>query len=312
MISLKPPQEQLTLIGHQSQWAQFFSAYDNQAMPPSWIFYGPEGIGKATFAYCAAKKILSAEALKTNGLPEPMVLNQIAKGSYPNCYTLLPEGDHKKEITIEKVRDFIGYLQKKAPLPGWRVIIIDSADFLNRFASNALLKILEEPPERTLIILIAHQMNKLLPTLRSRCQKLLFFPLSYEELETEDRVKKKIFGLSQGDLKMYHYLISEEGQNFIKSFRFLIDQSLEGNTFKLYPFCQKIIETPNNCFYVFKILPSWLYFYAMSDYLGKRTQILKAWQEIIYFLQESEQTHLDQAHRLFSILLLLERNKTLL
>ena len=200
------------LIGHDAELNLFLSAYNNGALHHGWLITGDEGIGKATLAYKIARFLLSAEDGKTyTSLDIPVdspVFAQVAQKSHPDFKVLerdFTETDKKKlikaikdgedsgeemrqglkrsaVIKVEDVRDVVSFLSKKSFNDNWRVVIVDSADDLNTSSANALLKILEEPPLKSILLLISHNPGKLLPTIRSRCAKLALKPLTESDV----------------------------------------------------------------------------------------------------------------------------------
>ncbi len=140
--------------------------YNQGRLPPCWLLVGPSLI-TLPFAYKTAGHILS-HPLEGPPLDPSHVSRHIQLGSHPDFFLLHSE----TEIGIESIRILEQRLLKRSP--GWRVILIDTIDNLNRNSANALLKILEDPPEHTLFLGICHQLGTILPTLRSRFQKISF------------------------------------------------------------------------------------------------------------------------------------------
>ena len=167
------------LIGHEAAWDTLRRADAGRRLPHAWLISGPRGIGKATLAYHFAGHLL-AEA-------DPQASRLIAQDSHPGLVAIERGWDEKnkrmrRDILVDDIRQLHGFFGMTASGGGWRVAIIDAADDMNRQAANAVLKILEEPPAKSVIILIAHAPGQLLPTLRSRCQHLPLRPLSNEDL----------------------------------------------------------------------------------------------------------------------------------
>jgi len=157
------------------------------------LLEGPPGIGKATLAFRFANHILSYP--EPSLAPETMapadtgsaVFRQIAAGaSHHLLHVTRPLDDKtgriKSAITVDEVRRAGRFLSQTSGTGNWRIVIIDPADDLNRAAANAILKILEEPPRRSLFLVVSHAPGKLLPTIRSRCLPLRLHPLSGDAL----------------------------------------------------------------------------------------------------------------------------------
>ena len=149
---------------------------------------GPRGIGKATFAYHVAHHLLthpaSRDAPDALARPDPAtpLFRQMAMGAHPAILHLTRPFDDKSKkfktvLTVEEIRRVSRFLSMTSHDGSYRVIIVDPADDMNTNAANALLKNLEEPPARTIFMLIAHSEGALLPTIRSRCQMIRLSPL---------------------------------------------------------------------------------------------------------------------------------------
>ncbi len=176
------PCENLRLFGHRLQREALLNAFHSERFPHGWIIGGPAGIGKATFAFHIARYILSArQDGETNFDENEPFHRRIVAQSHGDLWILGDEGN--REIGIESVRELNGFLNQTSTTGGWRVVIIDGADRLNRNAANALLKRLEEPPPLTAFFLTTSFPGRLLPTIRSRCQQLILHPLNEEECQ---------------------------------------------------------------------------------------------------------------------------------
>ncbi|HUX80696.1 MAG TPA: AAA family ATPase [Alphaproteobacteria bacterium] len=176
------PRENLKLFGHQEQREALINAFHSKRFPHGWIVAGPFGIGKATFAFHMARYILSGrQDGNTNFAENEPFHRQIVAQSHSDVWTLGDEDT--REIGVESIRELNGHLNQTSTTGGWRIVIIDGADKLNRSAANALLKRLEEPPPRTVFFLITSVPGRLLPTIRSRCQFLTLNPLKEEDCQ---------------------------------------------------------------------------------------------------------------------------------
>lgn len=185
--------------GNDGAHAAFAAAMAGGTLHHAWLFAGPEGIGKATFARAAALRML-AEAAAPATLPPGFDVPEthqtrrlIEAGSHPDYRELkrLPKESDKtgqelaRSITIAQVRALLPMFAMKPSLSPRRVVLIDAIDDVERpGASNALLKSLEEPPAGTIFILISHAPGRLLPTIRSRCRLLRFDPLGDADMRT--------------------------------------------------------------------------------------------------------------------------------
>jgi DNA polymerase-3 subunit delta' len=192
---LLPPRKNPLLLGHEGAERELIAAFSSGRAPHAWIFAGPRGIGKATLAFRLARWLLSGGADQNGGglfgpaaLPESLavpetspVFQRVASGGHADLLSVQRElndrGELKKEIAVDDVRRIEPFLRLTAAEGGWRAVVLDEADFVNRSSANALLKILEEPPPRAVLMLICENPGALLPTIRSRCRTLRLAPL---------------------------------------------------------------------------------------------------------------------------------------
>ena len=180
------PREQTQLFGHDHAELILLNAYRSARFHHAWIFGGPKGIGKATLAFRFARFIFehpdrfSAHVAGAQSLyvsPESHTARMVAAGSHADLLHLRRTWDlktkrFKKDLLVDEVRRTTSFFGSTAAGGDWRVCIVDAADDMNPSAANALLKVLEEPPERSLFILLSHNPGRLLPTIRSRCRRL--------------------------------------------------------------------------------------------------------------------------------------------
>lgn len=167
------PMDNECMIGHGDTWRNFMAAWeqrDTHSIHPVWMLTGPMGIGKATLAYKIAKMVYG-------NVGDFFIIDQdrnIDKDGKPK-----PDS---KVISVYTVRAMIDKMQMSSMSGDWRVILIDSVDQLNTAASNAILKLLEEPPAKTLFLLVVHQLANVLPTVRSRARVEKMRPLTISQL----------------------------------------------------------------------------------------------------------------------------------
>ena len=194
-------------FAHESQEQSLLEKFTNNRMPHGIILSGPKGIGKATFAYRFARFLLAQHTHDPNqgGMfddapttaPENMdiprdhkIFKQVASGGHADLLTIERAYDaakdkYKDSVAVDEVRKVNPFLRMTASTDcGWRVVIIDDADTMNRNAQNAILKILEEPPAHTVLILVCHRLGAMIPTIRSRTQNITFKALEREIFET--------------------------------------------------------------------------------------------------------------------------------
>ena len=173
------------IVGQDRAVEQFASAWRSRKLHHAWLLAGAKGVGKASFARTAARRILAEAAGPPFDLPaldspddHPMV-KLIAAGSHPDMRWLerLPKEKGEglaRNISVHQVRELGEFLTLTPAFSPWRVAVIDTADELETSGANALLKILEEPPANTVFFLVSHAPGRLLPTIRSRCRRLDF------------------------------------------------------------------------------------------------------------------------------------------
>lgn len=189
------------LVGHGDAEAAFLDAWTSGRLAHAWLISGPKGVGKATLAYRIARFVLAegegagggmllgddAAATGLDLSPEHPVSRRINAGAHGDLRVLErgidDRGRQRGEITVGDARGLHPFLTQTAAEGGWRVAIIDAADEMNRNAANAVLKLLEEPPSKALLLLVSHSPGRLLPTIRSRCRHLRLSPLAIGEVE---------------------------------------------------------------------------------------------------------------------------------
>ncbi len=187
------PVQNPNLFGHDEALSFLGHAYKSAKSHHAFLIEGPEGIGKATLAFRFAHHILAHPepemAPDVIGVPDTEALSykQVVAGASHNLLHLRRPYDEKAErfksaITVDEVRRTGRFFGQTSGSQNWRIVIVDAADDLNRSAANAILKMLEEPPKRSLFLVLSHAPGRLLPTIRSRCLPLVLKPLSDDNL----------------------------------------------------------------------------------------------------------------------------------
>lgn len=201
------PRETPRLIGQGVAEQAFLEAYNSGRLHHGWLITGPRGVGKATLAWSIARFLLATPEAEADSLfgdappmpdsldvsPDHPVARRLLAGSDPGLYLVrrwgagttdrdrekaFEEGRFSQDIRVSEIRGLSSFIHLSSAEGGRRVVIVDAADDMNTQAANALLKMLEEPPARTVLLLVSHQPSGLLPTIRSRCRELRLAPLS--------------------------------------------------------------------------------------------------------------------------------------
>jgi len=189
------PRENTALFGHRDAEMRLLDGYRSGRMAHAWLIGGAQGIGKATLAYRMARFVLThrnplaTEVQRAVTLavdPSQSAARLVAAGAHGGLLILQrtpnDKGVMRTVITVDETRETISFFGSTAAVEGWRVCIVDTVDELNPNAANALLKILEEPPQRSLFLLVSHAPARVLPTILSRCRKLALRPLATDDV----------------------------------------------------------------------------------------------------------------------------------
>lgn len=194
------PRDTQQLFGQSNPQTDVLDSFNSGRLHHAWMITGPQGIGKATLAYRIAAFLLASDPPDQGGMFDPVVptsldvagdhpvKHRIKTQTEPGLFVLKRPLDDKQEklktvITVDEVRKLKGFFSLSAGGNGRRVVIVDALDEMNPQAANALLKVLEEPPELATILLITHQPSRVLPTIRSRCRVLKCDPLGPDDLQ---------------------------------------------------------------------------------------------------------------------------------
>ncbi len=209
MAELDHPREVFQLSGHEAAEQAFEATRARGRLHHAWLLTGPEGAGKATFAYRAVRRLLGAPEAPAYGVlganPDDPVSRQIIARAHPDLFVLErigEDGKVRKVIPVDEARGLSEFFSKSPASAPHRVAIIDAADDLNVNAANAILKTLEEPPPHGILLMVSHAPGRLLPTIRSRCRRLAFSPMSLEACaafvrEREDLTEEAALRLSR-------------------------------------------------------------------------------------------------------------------
>jgi DNA polymerase-3 subunit delta' len=205
------------IVGQDRAVDQFVAAWATRRLHHAWLLAGPKGVGKASFAHAAARRVLADAAgpqVEEPGLATPddhPIVRLVEAGSHPDMRWLerLPKDKGEglaRNISVAQVRELSEFISLTSAMSPWRVVVIDSADDLERSAANALLKILEEPPANTIFLIVSHAPGRLLATIRSRCRRLDFQALDDDAMtsildgrtELSEAERRKVIAMSFG------------------------------------------------------------------------------------------------------------------
>ncbi len=265
ILGLPFPYEQTDLFGHNQAEQTLLNSYRSERLHHAWLIGGPRGIGKATLAFRFTRFMLayphrfSKDCKNANSLTElsnlvPTNYNSIL--SHPNVLHLTRPWNqttkqYRNEITVDEIRRTIPFYGTTAGQDGWRICIVDAADEMNLNAANALLKILEEPPEQAIFLVLAHAPGRLLPTIRSRCRRLDLTPLDEENLiqalEKYDIItdlsKEQInlaIKIAEGSVRRAAKLLVNDGIKIAEDFEQLFNQLPKADTGKMLAFAETV------------------------------------------------------------------------
>jgi len=253
------PRETPTLAGHGVALERAARAIRGGRPPQAWLITGPPGIGKATLAYRIARYLLAygatADGPDDLSVPENSpAAQQVAAGSHPGLLVLKrgvnPQtGKLMTVLSVDEIRRLGGFFGMTSGAGGWRVAIVDTADDMNEAAANALLKLLEEPPSRAMLLLVANVPGRLLPTIRSRCQRLDLRILDAATMEAELKrllpetnaiERASLTRLSGGSLGLALKLAGGEGAELAAEADRLIDRASSPDVPALLGFADKL------------------------------------------------------------------------
>ncbi len=267
--SLRAPRETTEMFGNAATEQTLLSLYNNNTLPHALIFAGPMGVGKCTMAFRLARFLLKHGAQDGDenqdslfGAPEPKeqptslyvdandpVYAKVASGGHPDLRyversTDSKTGIKKSVLDVDTIREIAPFLRKTTAEGGWRIAIVDEADSMNRNAQNAILKILEEPPSKALIILVCNRLGAMLPTIRSRCRVFHFAPLATDDFApllsraapsmTRDDLET-LSAIADGSIGRAQTLIDEGGVKMLQTLISFLEGWPRWNWAKIHP-----------------------------------------------------------------------------
>lgn len=335
------PRKNGFLLGFEKEEKFLLDAWKNNTLHNSWLFSGIEGIGKATLAYKFARFILYADAKQKGqysslNIPtDSNIYNLVGNNAHPDLKVIerdytdtdkkkvlkaIKEGEQLSDeelkslkksavIRIDDVRTVNEFLSKRSGNDGWRIVIIDSIDDMNTASANAILKILEEPPHKTLMLLIRHNPNRLLPTIKSRCAKLQLHPLEANTVssllrryrpELSEPEVKELTELSSGSIgKAIMYADNKALEIYEKLSKIVYAKEKFALT-DVLDFCNIYSADDENY-----TLAQELILKFIAENIHKASDIeefSKSWEEAIKTFKETDSLNLDKRQALMNII----------
>lgn len=226
-MSAPEPRANPTLLGHPAAEATLLGAMHANRLHHAWLITGPDGVGKATLAYRFARFLLSGQPVRDSLEVDPSMpaFRRVAAGSHADLFTVeltrnAKTGRLRSQIAVDDIRKINAFMALTPAEGGWRVAIVDGAEDLNQASANALLKILEEPPARAILLLTCSAPGRLPATIRSRCRRLRLSPLGDGPMtgllagylpDLADEQRDRLLTLAEGSPGRALRLADEEG-----------------------------------------------------------------------------------------------------
>lgn len=258
--TLHPPRENPELFGHADHESMLLSLHSKGTLPHALIFAGPKGVGKTTLAFRFARFLLSQKPSPRDGgeglyiAPSDPVFAKVVSGGHADLLFIERPMDERKGVQkgivdVDSIRKIPAFLRMTSSDGGWRIVIVDEADTMNRNAQNAILKILEEPPPKTLLILICNRLGAMVPTIRSRCRTFHFAPLPPDvmiallkraapEASTQDLALLAL--LSDGSMGRAMTLHEEKGINTLNTILGLLADFPQWDWTRIHPMADNL------------------------------------------------------------------------
>ncbi len=315
-------------FGHENVERQVVEMINNDRLPHALILSGMEGVGKATFAFRLVRFLLTRapdnedslfgapEKIKIENLTSPLshpAQAQISSGGHPDLLSIERGWDDKKDrrraqLDVDEIRKIVPFLRRTAAYDGgYRIVVIDDCDTMNRNSQNALLKILEEPPEKTLLILITHRLGALLPTILSRAAVLNFQPLS--DVQIQNALQSRgiklthtelgfVTDYAQGSLGNALMIAQEHALLMIQdSFNFFKSPSFDWSKIQIFAEALAMKSSINDDMQKL-FIESHIFLADVAAKIGMLDKPLPAWMEGFAFLTSRHGNKLELGERL--------------
>lgn len=319
---LDHPRETFELIGQDEVLRIASTAIRGGRPPQGLLLCGLPGSGKATMAYRIARYLLKYGASDAGpadlGVPpdDPVSLKVLAR-SHPGLLVLTrglnPEsGKPMTVLSVNEIRKLANFFGLTSGAGGWRIAIIDPADEMNDQAANALLKALEEPPARSILLLVSHAPGRLLPTIRSRCQMLRLQPLpptllaqelAVRQPELSEEEREAVVQLSAGSLGLALMLAQGDGLVIAKESQRLIDSAADPDLIQLFALADRVGRVKNGLAILGEDL-----ILNLSTRIAARARVggpgldcwVEAWEKLRHAFGRSATLHLEPRQTILS------------
>lgn len=332
MSEAPEPRANPLLLGHEDAETTILEALNHGRLHHAWLLTGAAGIGKATLAFRFARRLFAqGHALSApeagNGLgidPDSAIFRRVAAGTHADLLTVERAYDEKRkkmrgEIVVDDIRAVSDFLRLTPAEGGWRVVIVDGAEHLNRNAANALLKLLEEPPQQAILLLVCAAPGRLLPTIRSRCRRLRLSPLDDNDMsalmaqylpQMDTDAQHRLTRLSEGAPGKALLLAEGEGLELASTVEDILDAAPRGDLAQAYDLADRLgrMEDGFNTFMTLlrTSLAARVRDMARQSGAGTARAPLEAWGEVWHALtqiqDETERYNLDKRQAIVSSL----------
>ena len=323
------PRETQQLFGHAEAERILLEAYRSGRIPHAWLIGGPRGIGKATLAYRMArfvlahpdpnsKEVQSARSLAVD--PQHPVARRMAVQAQADLLvlerTVNERGKLRQDIAVDDVRRTVSFFGSTAGEGGWRIAIVDAVDELNDAGANALLKIVEEPPPRALLLLITHAPGLVMPTIRSRCRMLYLRPLESSEVAQAvaaargrdlDAEVLEAAGLAEGSVGRAATMLEGPALALRQRLTQLLERLPETDPLALHSLGDAMAGADPQPLATFvDTVNAWLSArLAVPQETGRMARIAEAWEKVNRAASEVQEFNLERKPLVFSVFALL-------
>jgi DNA polymerase-3 subunit delta' len=332
------PEQRQDWLGDPAAERVLLDAYRSGRIHHAWLIGGRKGIGKATLAYRFARFVLAypdatdpaVRAATDLTIPDDHpAFRKVAARAHPNLLILERPWDFetkrfRTQLLVEEIRRTVAFFGTTSGEDGWRVAIIDPADDMNDNAGNALLKVLEEPPRRSLFLMVSHAPGRLLPTIRSRARRLELSPLPADLIRDalahhpgDEADAALIARLAEGSLRRAISLAEGEGLELYRRFAALVSRLPEIDVAAMHAFADRVSG--------YRDETAWITFRdIVSGWLNRRVRAedepdpaalpaaakaaslerwAEVWEKLTVLSEDTDEYNLDRKRTVLSILM---------